>query len=124
MVEDIQEWVNPPWSSRTVNQFQSGTFRNQVHTSDYGCVSIIFRDMIPAPPLRKRGVKLYKALPLGTVGRSLADQFSEEQICSDWGFDLIVDAIRHHFRSFLEAEQEVQAEVALYQATRTLKGLP
>ena len=30
-------------------------------------------------------VKLYKALPLGTVGRSLADQFSEEQICSSQG---------------------------------------
>ena len=29
---------------------------------------------------------------------------------------------RHHFRSFLEAEPEVQAEVALYQTTRTPTG--
>ena len=40
----------------------------------------------------------------GTVGRSLADQFSEEQICLDQWCDLIVGAIRHHFRSYLEAE--------------------
>ena len=68
-------------------------------------------------PLRKNGVKLYKSLPLGTVGRSLADQFSEEQFCSSQGFDLIIGAIRNHFRSYLEAEPEVQAEVALYQTT-------
>ena len=49
-------------------------------------------------PLHKHGVKLYKSLSIVTVGRSLTDQFSEEQICSDWGFDLIVGAIRHHFR--------------------------
>ena len=58
-------------------------------------------------PQHKHGVKLYKALPLGTVGRSLADQFSEEQICSSQRFDLIVGAIRHHFRSYFEAEPEV-----------------
>ena len=73
-------------------------------------------------PQHKHGVKLYKALPLGTVGRSLADQFSEEQICSSQGFDLIVGAIRHHFRSYFEVEPEVWAEVALYQTTRTPKG--
>ena len=65
-------------------------------------------------PVHKHCVKLYKALPLGTIGRSLADQFSEDQICSGQGFDLIIGAIRHHFRSYLEAEPEVQAEVALY----------
>ena len=37
-------------------------------------------------------------------------------------FDLIVGALRHHFRSFLEAEPEVQAEEALYQTTRTQQG--
>ena len=37
-------------------------------------------------------------------------------------FDLIIDAFLHHFRSFLEAEPEVQAEVALYQTTRTPTG--
>ena len=37
-------------------------------------------------------------------------------------FDLIIDAFRHHFRSFLEAEPEVQAKVALYQTTRTPTG--
>ena len=73
-------------------------------------------------PVNKQGVKLYKALPLGTVGRSLADQISEDQICSGRGFDLIVGAIRHHFRSYLEAEPEVQAEIALYQTTRSPKG--
>ena len=73
-------------------------------------------------PVNKQGVKLYKALPFGTIGRSLADQFSEDQICSSQGFDLIIGAIRHHFRSYLEAESEVQAEVALYQTTRAPKG--
>ena len=60
--------------------------------------------------------------PIGTVGRSLADQSSDESICSDQGCDLIVGAIRHHFRSYLEAEPEVQAEVAVFQTTRTPKG--
>ena len=46
-------------------------------------------------PVNKQGVKLYKALFLGTIGRSLADQFSEDQICSGQGFDLIIGAIRH-----------------------------
>ena len=32
-------------------------------------------------PAHNHGVKLHKALPLGTVGRSLADKFSAEQIC-------------------------------------------
>ena len=72
--------------------------------------------------MHKRGVKLYKSLSIERVSRSLADQFSEEHICSDQGFDLIVGAMRHHFRSYLEAEPEVQAEVALYQTTRTPKG--
>ena len=72
--------------------------------------------------MNKQGVKLYKALPLGTTGRSLADQFSEDQICSGQGFDLVIGAIRHHFRSSLEAEPEVQAEKALYQSTRSPKG--
>ena len=63
-------------------------------------------------PVNKQGVKLYKVLLLGTIGRSLADQFSEDQICSGQGFDLIIGAIRHHFRSYLEAEPEVQAEIA------------
>ena len=77
-------------------------------------------------PVNKHGVKLYKALPLGTIGRSLADQFSEDQICSSQCFDLIIGAIRHHSRSYLEAELEVQAEVALYQTTsseRDFRGI-
>ena len=73
-------------------------------------------------PLHKQGVKLYKALHFGTIGRSLADQFSEDQICSSQGFDVIIGAIRHHFRSYREAEPEVQAEVALHQTTRAPKG--
>ena len=73
-------------------------------------------------PVNKQGVKLYKSLPLGTFGRSLADQCSEDQICSGQGFDLIIGAIRHHFRSYLVAEPEVQAETALYQSTRSPKG--
>ena len=39
-------------------------------------------------PVHKQGVKLHKALHLGTIGRGLADQFSEDQICSGQGFDL------------------------------------
>ena len=73
-------------------------------------------------PVHKHGVKLYKALPLGTIGGSLADQFSEDQICSGQGFDLIIGAIRHLFRSYLEAEPEVQAEVALHQTMWAPKG--
>ena len=73
-------------------------------------------------PVHKQGVKLYKASPLGTIGRSLADQFSKDQICSGQGFDLIIGAIRHHFQSYLEAEPEVQAEIALYQSTRSPEG--
>ena len=73
-------------------------------------------------PANKQGVKLYKAIAPRNVGRSLADQFSEDQICSGQGFDLIIGAIRHHFRSYLEAEPEVQAEIALYQTTRIPKG--
>ena len=72
--------------------------------------------------VNKQGVKLYKALPFGTIGRSLTDQCSEDQICSGQGFDLIIGAIRHHFRSYLESEPEVQAEIALYQSTRSPKG--
>ena len=51
----------------------------------------------PSIPVDKQGVKLYNSLPLGTIGRSLADQVSEDQICSGQGFDLIIGAIRHHF---------------------------
>ena len=65
---------------------------------------------------------MYKSLPLGTIGRSLANQFSEDQICSSQCFDLIIGAIRHHLRSYLEEEPEVQAEVALYQTMRAPKG--
>ena len=50
------------------------------------------------------------------IGR---DQFSEDQICSSQCFDLIIGAIR---QSYLEAEPEVQAEVALYQTMRAPKG--
>ena len=50
------------------------------------------------------------------------DQFSEDQICSSHGYDLIIGVSRHHFRSYLEAEPEVQAEVALYQTMRAPKG--
>ena len=92
-----------------------------------------FQELVPAEdlgfwrhdtstPLHKHEVKLYKSFSIGTVCRSSADQFSEEQICSDQGCGLIVGAIRHHFRSYLETEPEVQAEVALYQTTRTPKG--
>ena len=73
-------------------------------------------------PVNKQGVKLFKTLHLGTIGRSLADQFSEDQNCSGQGFDLIIGAIRHHFRSYLEAEPEVQTEIALYQSMRSPKG--
>ena len=73
-------------------------------------------------PVNKQGVKLYKALHLGAIGRSLADQFSEDQICSGQGFDLIIGAILHHFRLYLEAEPKAQAEIALYQSTRSPKG--
>ena len=62
-----------------------------------------------------------QSIALATIGRSLADQFSEDRICSSQGFDLIIGAIRHHFRSYLEAEPEVQAEVALYQTMRAPK---
>ena len=37
-------------------------------------------------------------------------------------FDLIIGAIRRHFRWYLEPEPEVQAEVALHQTMRAPKG--
>ena len=37
---------------------------------------LIFWRYDTSTPVNKQGVKLYKALPLGTIGRSLADQFS------------------------------------------------
>ena len=83
---------------------------------------LIFCRHDTSTPVNKQGVKLYKSLPLGTIGRSLADQFSEDQICSGQGFDLIIGAIRYHFRSYLEAEPEVQAELALYQTMSSPKG--
>ena len=83
---------------------------------------LIFWRHDTSTPVNKQGVILYKALFLGTIGRSLADQFSEDQTCSGQGFDLIIGAIRHHFRTYLEAEPEVQAEIALYQSTRSPKG--
>ena len=71
---------------------------------------LIFWRHDTSTPVNKQGVILYKALLLGTIGRSLADQFS------------IIGAIRRHIRSYLEAEPEVQAEIALYQPTRSPKG--
>ena len=97
----VGEVVKPLWKSRTAIRSRSGDTSTLLH---------------------KHGVKLYKALPLGTIGQSLPDQCNEEQICSNKGFDLIVGAIRHHFRPYLEAEPDVQNEVALYQTTRTPKG--
>ena len=64
-----------------------------------------------------------QSIALGTIGRSLADQLTEDQTCSGQGFDLIIGAIRHHFRSCLEAEPEVQAELALYKRRGLRKGL-
>ena len=57
--------------------------------------------------VNEQGVKLYKSLLLGTIGRSLADQFSEDQICSGQGFDLIIGAIRHHFRSYVSGGRTI-----------------
>ena len=73
-------------------------------------------------PANKHGVKLCKRLHLGAIGLSLADQFSEDQICSSQGYDLIIGAIRHHFRSCLEAEPEVQAEVAISNKLREMES--
>ena len=96
-----REVDKPLWKSRTAIRSRSGDTSTLLH---------------------KHGVKLYKALPLGTIGQSLPDQCNEEQICSNKGFDLIVGAIRRHFRPYLEAEPDVQGEVALYLTTRTPKG--
>ena len=103
------------WNSRIGTRYRSGRLKPWLR-------ELTFWRHDTSTPVNKQGVKLYKALLLGTIGRSLADQFSEDQICSGQGFDLIIGAIRHHFRSYLEAEPEVQAEVALYQSTRSPEG--
>ena len=101
------------WKSRIVTRYRSGTSRNPEHDSDLGYESSVSGDTTPVTPVNKQGVKLYKALPLGTIGRSLADEFSKDQSCSGQGFDLIIGAIRNHFRSYLEGEPEVQARNGL-----------
>ena len=65
-------------------------------------------------PVNKTRCQIVQVIaPRNDRSECLADQFSEDQICSGQGFDLIIGAIRHHFRSYLEAEPEVQAEIGL-----------
>ena len=64
-------------------------------------------------PVHKHGVKQYKTLPSERLVGVCRINF--RRIKS-------VRVKRHHFRSYLEAEPEVQAEVALYQTMRAPKG--
>ena len=116
--KDTRVMVCHSWKSRIVTPYRSGAARLRPWLRE-----LSFWQHDTSTPVNKHGVKLHKALLLGTIGRSLADEFSEDQICSSQGFDLIIGATRHHFRSYLEAEPEVQEEVALYQTMRASKGL-
>ena len=70
------------WKSRIVTRYRSGTSRNQVLELRPWLRELSFWRHDTSTPVHKQGVKLYKALPFGAIGRSLADQFSEDQICS------------------------------------------
>jgi len=48
----------------------------------------------------------------------IAKQLTQEQIQSEKGFDLIVEAVKKHFASHMEAEPEVLAELAVDQTQR------
>ena len=68
-----------------------------------------------------QGIKLYRLLKVGTLGRSIADNLTIEQISSDKGLDLLIQEIKSHFAGRLEAAPEVSAEVALYKTERSDK---
>ena len=61
-------------------------------------------------PVSKQGVKLQKSIAPRNDWSEFGRSILEDQICSGQGFDLIIGAIRHNFRSYLEAEPEVQAD--------------
>ena len=69
-------------------------------------------------PILEPGIKLYKSFKIGSTGRMIANHLNLPEIESEKGFDLIVEQIKKHFASYLEAEPEVQGELALYQTQR------
>ena len=73
-------------------------------------------------PVAKQGVKLYKSMAVGTDPRTTGDTIPIEVVCSEQGFDRIVEAILSYCAAFLQAEPEVQAELGLYRAVREPKG--
>ena len=87
-----------------------------------GYESSVFGDTTPVLLCTNTVLNCTKHCPSERLVGVWRINFSEDQICSSQGFDLIVGTIRHSFRSYLEAEPEVQAEIALYQSTRSPKG--
>ena len=69
-------------------------------------------------PPWKQGVKLYQSFKKGTVGRHISRKLRLPQIESEQGFDLLVEAIKDHFKTVMEAEPEVLSELAIYTTQR------
>ena len=61
-------------------------------------------------PPWKQGVKLYQSFKQGSTGRQISRTLTNAQIESEQGFDLLVEAIKDHFKNVMEAEPEVLAE--------------
>ncbi len=69
-------------------------------------------------PLRKQGIKVYKALTVGSIARHAADNLSDDQITSENGFVMIMAQIRKAYAIFLELEEEISISEALYMGHR------
>ena len=64
-------------------------------------------------------MKLYQSFKKGTTGRHISRQLTLPQIESEQGFDLLVEAIKDHFKTVMEAEPEVLSELAIYITQRS-----
>ena len=110
-------WIDHHGDHRPRSSSEMGFSGTRCSTETLVAGAQVFGDMTQAPLCAKMVSSCTSHFLSVLSVESLADQFSEEQICSSQGFDLIIGAIRNHFRSYLEAEPEVKAEVALYQTT-------
>ena len=106
------------WNSRIVTRYRSGTSGtwSTIETLVTRTQFLATRHQYSCEQTRCQIVQVIA--PRIGVGRSVfgGSKFSGQ------GFDLLIGAIRHHFPSYLEAEPEVQSEIALHQSTRSPKG--
>ena len=55
-------------------------------------------------PPWKQGVRLFRSFKQGSTGRIIARTLTPERIELEQGFDLLVEAIKKHFKNVMEAE--------------------